>query len=228
MGVLPPGLVRVWVVIADREAGRRARTLLTGDERVEVSRRVGVEADRRAVALAMRRSVLERFVPSGADELVDVDASGVRRLSGAPSLKFSATSHDDVAAIAVAEVVALGIDLEPMHDADWDVALEDVLSDGERRELEALEPDERERAYFASWTVKESVMKALGEGLSDRAPDSIEASVGQQPPRLHRVDGMAVDEPWAIATIEPVPGYVLSIVVRDRSKIELEVIRWSL
>lgn len=222
-----PVCVRLWIAEVTSELSALARTMLVGGEQDEVLARVGVEADRRAVSLAMRRSVLSRVAPTEASDLLEVGARGVRRVAAAPALAFSASSHDDVVAMAVAPVDALGIDVEPVHDADWDAAVEDVLSVEELRELRALDVTDRERAYFECWTVKESVMKALGDGLPDRAPDSIEVSVGRRPPALRCLDGDVVHEPWWIETIEPVVGYVLSVAVRGGRNLELETTTWA-
>ncbi len=138
----------------------------------------------------------------------------------------SASHHDDVTVFGLCGSARIGIDIEPEFEAGWDDALDAVLSDAELATLRQLPTEQQPAAYFGCWTRKEAVMKALGEGLSDRSPSSIEVTMPPEPAALLAIDGVQPAGTWAIATFRPTDGYTGSVAAVDVGGVNLEVHEW--
>jgi 4'-phosphopantetheinyl transferase len=147
IGDLEPGEVHVFDLLlrsedaaARKEECRRAlRVLLAGYARVPAD----------ALALAG---------PPGAKPRV--------ANAGLGWLRFSASRSDRCALVAVARGRDVGVDIERV---DTGRALETIADrlfpQEDAARLRALPPGERASAFFALWTRKEAVLKALGAGL---------------------------------------------------------------
>ena len=103
-------------------------------------------------------------------------------LCGAPApIRFSVSHCGRHGLVAVAREGRIGVDVEertPRRDLDALIAA--VLAPAERAEVEAAAGPRRTWMFYRLWTIKEALVKALGEGLH-RAPASFEA-----PPALRR------------------------------------------
>lgn len=69
--------------------------------------------------------------------------------------------------IAVSRERRVGVDIEEAARAgfDWRELAAPVLSEGDRRALDALPEGVRVGAFFDCWTAKEAVLKAHGAGI---------------------------------------------------------------
>ena len=83
-----------------------------------------------------------------------------------PDLRFNLSHTRGAVLIGIAIGRELGVDIE------WQRPIEDlegmarsVMSDGELLRWDALEPENRMRAFYHVWTRKESYLKAIGLGL---------------------------------------------------------------
>ena len=103
-------------------------------------------------------------------------------LRGVPApIHFSVSHCGRHGLIALAREGRIGVDVEeriPRRDLDALIAA--VLAPAERAEVEAADGPRRTRMFYRLWTVKEALVKALGEGLH-RHPASLEV-----PPALRR------------------------------------------
>jgi len=91
---------------------------------------------------------------------------------GKPSLALSSvlplyfnTSHSEtLAVVALSRVGDLGVDVENIRPIDERVVSRSLSAD-EFDLLAGMDPDERARAFFHLWTIKEACAKATGVGL---------------------------------------------------------------
>lgn len=92
--------------------------------------------------------------------------------AGRPSpLAFSLTHTRGLVACAIG-LAAVGIDAEDAtRDADVDGVAERFFAAAERDALMRLPEDARRSRFFELWTLKESLLKALGLGLSHPLED---------------------------------------------------------
>lgn len=95
--------------------------------------------------------------------LFDFGDHGKPLLAGRPDIHFS-LSHCREAAACVVDTVPVGIDVESLDSYDPDLLLQ-TMSDDEQR-LITTAPDPR-LAFIRLWTMKESLLKMTGEGMTD-------------------------------------------------------------
>jgi 4'-phosphopantetheinyl transferase len=111
------------------------------------------------------------------------------------NLRFSLTHTRGMVAVAVAEGVEVGVDVEPSDRRAESMKLaRRFFAPEEVALLAAVEGEARRETFFAIWTLKEAVVKATGQGLA-RALDSFVVSL--DPPRVTMLDGSAQD--WSAA-----------------------------
>lgn len=85
----------------------------------------------------------------------------------------------------------------------------------ERAALEAMGPDQRDRAFLRGWTCKEAFVKATGEGLGyplDRFAVSLDP---ETPTRLVAALGTDPLE-WSLVGFEPEEGFLAAVAVPRR------------
>ncbi len=180
----------LWVV--DLAARRTDDSLLSPEERARADRFV-FEDDRSRYVTGRTalRTLLGRELGL-APGAVPLGASAHGRPLCAPlegRLDFNLSNSGDVAVIALAPQENVGVDVEtfrPVHDA---LGLSrHYFSAVESRDLERLEPGERDRAFLTCWTRKEAVLKATGLGLSI-APATVQTGIEATPATVHMAKG---------------------------------------
>ncbi|MEP7075448.1 MAG: 4'-phosphopantetheinyl transferase superfamily protein [Acidobacteriota bacterium] len=96
--------------------------------------------------------------------------------NGNSHLRFNVSHSHGMAVIAVALNREVGVDIEFVNfDFDVSSVARNVFSAGEYLRFEALSPNGQVLAFFAAWTRKEALLKALGDGLS--SSDELQAAV---------------------------------------------------
>lgn len=145
---------------------------------------------------------------------------------GDGGLQFSLSHSGEQAVVAVCRAVPLGIDVEQAKpERDRVPLIPTVLSEAERRAIEALPRDRQDLAFLRYWTRKEALLKATGHGLAipltsltvtahDAAPELV--SWTAEPPLeapVHFVD-LAAAAPDHFASLAMLGGR-LDVVERD-------------
>lgn len=95
--------------------------------------------------------------------------------------------------LAVGAGASVGVDAEALRPVHESLYAGSVLTDTERRHLDAAPPGEaRHRAFHRVWTRKESVVKAVGVGLAGTDLDRLDTRPGERGPiglTHHGADG---------------------------------------
>jgi 4'-phosphopantetheinyl transferase len=153
-----------------------------------------------------------RFGPGGKPAIAWPEDS-----SSPANLSFNVTHSDDLALIAVARDLELGVDLERMRPiSQASRIVESYFSTVEHEEFLRLDEPERQVAFIRAWTRKEAVLKAKGVGLAGLASEH-ETLFGTRPlpdrftPALPRAN---VPE-WSLWEAAPRDGYVAALAVPD-------------
>lgn len=185
----------------DRKAYVAAHALL----RAELSRRAGARPQDWRFAAA----------PRGKPFLLDPPRD----------LRFSLSHARGMVAVAVAEGVEIGVDVESADRRAESMALarrffapEDVAL------LEAAPEAARRDLFFAVWTLKEAVVKATGQGLS-QALDSFYVTIA--PPRVFMRDGLSPEwsaahwrlEDFHVAFAAPAPALAVDFCVTEAQSV---------
>ena len=162
-----------WATIA--EAGPHLEPLLSGQERERWG--AYVEADDRlrflTGAALLRRAAAGCLSVSPSRLRVDRTCErcgaqhGKPRLPEHPAFDVSVSHAGEHVVVALARGPRIGVDVEPVRDVEVDELARSAFTSVEAAELAALPPGERVHAFFALWTRKESIVKALGVGITD-------------------------------------------------------------
>lgn len=92
------------------------------------------------------------------------------------TLSFNLSHSGELALLAIARTLPLGVDLEQFRpELDWKPLAGRYFSPGEQRALQTLPPALQTRAFITIWTRKEAWLKATGSGFQ-LCFDSIEVS----------------------------------------------------
>jgi 4'-phosphopantetheinyl transferase len=192
--------VHIWVVSLAQFPANSYRYLLSPDEHNRAER-FGFETDkvRFTHCRAALRTILGRYLRTSPLSLrFEYDTGGKPKL-GEPhrAIEFNVSHSREIALIALARNIAVGIDVEAVRD---DFIVGDVarvaFSTRELERFQAMPSGKQRLEIFRIWTAKEAYLKASGKGLSV-APNSLEADA--LPVQLLDVrDGFAA----ALATAE--------------------------
>lgn len=171
---LAPHECRVWwATLADGEAHleallsaaeqtRRTAYVQAGDRRRFL---VGAAVVRLAAAACLsvdprRLRVDRRCGTCGAQH-------GKPRLPDHPGIDVSVSHTGELVAVALARGPRIGVDVEQIREIDVDELARSAFTSAEAAELAALPAAQRAAAFYRLWTRKESIVKALGVGITD-------------------------------------------------------------
>ncbi|MDA0566718.1 4'-phosphopantetheinyl transferase superfamily protein [Streptomonospora sp. S1-112] len=145
------------------QADKDRYALAHGLARLAVGRAAGIAPE--SVAFDLRCIPCERKA-----DPPDRGPHGKPRPSGpAEGLEISFSHSGDRVLLAMARGVAVGADVERVRQlhTGLDGLLDHALTEGERADLAALGPRDREAAFFTYWSRKEALLKATGEGVGN-------------------------------------------------------------
>jgi 4'-phosphopantetheinyl transferase len=220
---LPEKDVELWKVdlVATSNAETRWREILSADER-ERADRFHFEKDRRhfSAARALLRIVLAaysaaspedirfRYAENGKPELADpFNSSG---------LTFNVSHSGGLALFGVTRRRAIGVDIEQMRkDFDGEAIARRFFSAREQEQFASLPQEQRQRAFFRCWTLKEAFIKARGEGFSHPL-HQFDVSLDPESPvsLTTRPDG-AEAKRWQLQVIEVGTEHAGALAVRN-------------
>ncbi len=127
-----------------------------------------------------------------------------------PGLFFNMSNSGKFAVIVFSRDGEVGIDLEQIRPLpDLDEMIERNFTASEIKFI-LKKPEERTRRFFLFWTVKESYLKALGEGMR-LPPDHLEFAIENDQIRQLSVKGVFEQEDWYFKEFSPSNDYVGTI-----------------
>jgi len=143
--------------------------------------------------------------------------------SGSPPVRFSLTHTRGLIACVLARATEVGVDAEDLgRGLDHEAIARRHFAPAEVAQLGGLAGDEQRRRFFALWTLKESYLKARGEGLSLGLS---RFAFHLDPIRLVLEPGLDDDpEAWQFALLEPTPRHLLAVSVRRERQPDLELV----
>jgi len=219
--ILPGGEIHLWCarLSADPAEHDLLQQTLSADER-ERAARFRFEQHRNAFVTArgMLRRILSWYTGTPPEALAFVYGDRGKPALPDSGFHFNLSHSGDLALYALARESRLGVDIEHIHRvADAEGIAKRFFSAGEYSALMALDPAQREQAFFRCWTRKESYIKALGDGLAAPLDRFQVALAPGQPPSFIEIDGdpQAARE-WSLFDLTPAEGYVAAIAAYGR------------
>ncbi|MGH3564432.1 MAG: 4'-phosphopantetheinyl transferase family protein [Pseudonocardia sp.] len=210
---LPPCSIW-WAAPVDPARGPGLLHLLDAHERGRLARlRRAADRARYLAAHALTRLVLGDLlnIPAVALELDRTcrcgEQHGKPRLLGASTPGFSLTHAGALVGVAVRPDGAVGLDVEPVRElTDLAGMARHVQSPAELTRAVAVAGPE---AFFTTWTRKEALLKATGDGLSTPMSTITLAAAGAA---VQEWTGEgAPDGPVWLRDLSPLPGYAAAL-----------------
>jgi 4'-phosphopantetheinyl transferase len=231
---LPAGRVEVWAAFVgeldEAQAALQFEQVLSAQERARHGRFV-FEKDRRRYLLtrSLVRYVLSRYVPlPPAAWRFEATAFGRPMVADphpvARGLNFNISHSDRVVLLGVTRERELGIDVEDLlRPAPLEIA-DSYFAPAEVRQLRALAPELQPRRFLDVWTLKESYIKARGQGLSlplDRFAFHLE---GNRSLRVH-FDAELDESPrrWSFWQWNPSPDSIAALCVQNQAGVAADI-----
>ena len=180
MGMPTSGEVHIWFTRLDNTPDK-FQDVLSPDEQ-DRSERFHHETDRKRYAArhGLLRLLLGRYLNLEAENIhFELKGNGKPRLAnyfGTGELFFSTAHSKGLALFAFSQDSVIGIDIEYIRDINhMEPIAERFFSPGERTAFQGLTNGKKRETFFRIWTRKEALLKATGEGISDRL-DEIDTS----------------------------------------------------
>ncbi len=139
---------------------------------------------------------------------------GKPELEGIAEIAFNVSHSGERALIGVTRHERIGVDVEKIR-TDFDIAAiaRRFFSSREQEELFSLPVAEQFQAFFQCWTLKESFIKALGEGLSHPLHQFDVSFTSGRPVSLHTRPEPEDASGWYIQRIDLDPGYAAAVTI---------------
>ena len=182
---------------------------------------------RYTMAHLLLRVVLASYLKTSPAELTfQVGSHGKPHLVDGPA--FNIAHCASTLLIGVAHEGCLGVDVEHMRDFE---SLDEIVlknfSSVERAEWQAAAPGERVRVFLRAWTRKESLIKAIGKGLSVPL-GAFSVSLADTDGNALRDARQVVSDPdrWSIRSV-PLRSDIETAVAWNRSRFDVRVVSES-
>jgi 4'-phosphopantetheinyl transferase len=178
------------------------------------------------VGRAALRRLLGMYLGAEPGDLVFEYSGHGKPSLGASWLSFNVSNSHELALLAFTRGRRVGIDVEhlrPMPDALKLAAR--FFAANETDALRAAAPDQVQSVFFRTWTRKEAILKASGEGLS-RPLNSFDVSPPLGPLDVTVPDGHGVATSWRLIDLVPGEGYTGAIAA-DGEPFAAECFEWA-
>jgi 4'-phosphopantetheinyl transferase len=184
------GEIHLWTasLVLSPEIIERLRSTLSPDEKKRTSY---FKFEHKQHGYIITQAVLRILISAYLDiEPVDVilvaSKKGKPFLINEPSLYFNISNSHEICVYAFSRDSEVGIDIEKIRELpDLDQLIEKNLTSNEK-EYFRKNPDHKLSLFFQFWTLKESYLKAIGEGMR-LTPENLEFSMDDGNIRLRSV-----------------------------------------
>lgn len=197
----------------------RCAQLISADERARAERYLA-DKDRHLslIAHAQLRRILSRYA-----DVAPQDWRFVKGEKGRPELasgqtgrplRFNLSHTQGLLAVVVSLGFDCGIDVEPLdRQVDIESLAKRQFAAAECADVMALQGTERQRRFFEYWTLKESYIKAIGQGLA--TPLKAFCLQLGEPIRIE-FEASLSDDPsaWQFALARPFGSHQLALALR--------------
>jgi 4'-phosphopantetheinyl transferase len=220
--VIQFGDVHIWRMRLDQSMSQllRLEQILSTDERKRADQ-FHFERHRRRFLVGrwFLRSVLGRYVNSEPSQLRFFYSDRGKPFLKAPhnhSVGFNLSHSHEMALCAVTLNQAVGIDVEYIRPIpEGEQLAQRLFTSQEYKIIRSVSPERRQRMFFNLWTVKESYLKATGEGLAGL--DTVEIRLSPDLRKITlEIDGERQPSQWSVYPFTPEYEYTAALVAEGR------------
>jgi len=156
------------------------------------------------------------------DIMMGVHKKGKPFLLNDVSLFFNISDSHGVCVFAFSRDGEVGIDIEKIRDLpDIDQLIEKNLTSGEKKHFQK-DPDKKLSRFFEFWTLKESYLKAIGEGMR-LTPDNLEFSLDGGNIKLQNASIGFDAADWEFKGIAPEENYTGGLTYKGKDTLIKEI-----
>ena len=172
----PSDRIDIWRVYIDDALLSDSFEMLSPDELARAAR-FHCDRDRRRFAgcRSVLRTLLGRYLTTSPSRVrFRYEKNGKPELADLPNsapLHFNVAHSEGLALIAITSGRAVGVDVERIRELEVLEVAKHFFSEREVKALLSLPENLRQPAFFACWTRKEALIKAMSEGFSRPLPE---------------------------------------------------------
>jgi 4'-phosphopantetheinyl transferase len=201
---LNPGEIHVWCAFYQDDTGliKQCSEALTGAEFEHISYyKFLKDQNSYIVSRGLLRILLTSYLQISSDELTLLKhRKGKPYQIHDPSLFFNISNSGDCCIFAFSKNGEVGIDIEKIRPLnDLDELIERNFTPNEQIYINKNSTDRQSR-FFKFWTLKESFLKAIGEGMR-LVPDKIEFFSDNGDYKLHSFAGVVESDDWIFSDL---------------------------
>lgn len=219
-GSLVAGSCHTWILslTADDDVLAALWPLLARDERTRADAfRVPWARNQFVHVRGVLRLLLGEYLGRPATDIgFDYGEFGKPVLAHEAGWHFNVAHSGDYALLAIANGYEVGVDIEKFRaSAELASLARMVLSRSETALWQTLSDEDRMRAFFATWTGKEAVAKAVGQGLRLEFP---KLDIGSMHPNRHADARTVTLDRFGVCrliTLQVPLGYAAALAVRE-------------
>jgi 4'-phosphopantetheinyl transferase len=209
--------IHVWVVRLTGQTAENWRSILSIAEWEKAMRfRFPADQTRSAVTRGVLRTLLSRYLNCPASDLAFTENDhGKPAISG---IEFNVSHSGDYSLLAFSRSSPIGVDVEHIKDRKviHDLSRR-ILTPNEYERFNCVPDSDRQRVFHEIWTLKESILKAIGSGLSV-APESLEIAFHPDKPKLLSAETDLIKDvsDWSLHSLDiGDSAYTAAIAVRE-------------
>jgi 4'-phosphopantetheinyl transferase len=203
-----PQLTRLWETLSSDERARADRFYFSDDRR------------RFIVAHGSLRRLLAGYLgvsPSEVSFIIGEYGKPCLSMKESPlALHFNLSHSGEIGLIACTLKAPLGVDVERIRPVDHlEQLARQVFTPDEYADWRSV-PEQSLEVFFAGWTRKEAIIKAVGKGLSLPLHSFHVSLLPGQPVQVLGSEGCAAMEmQWSLFDLHPEPGYAAAVAIQD-------------
>jgi 4'-phosphopantetheinyl transferase len=227
--------IHIWCAVLDQPLYtiQRLANTLSIEERKRAERFHFVHDRRRfIVGRGVLRTLLANYLRVAPDDIQFCYGSNgkpfIDHCYNKINLHFNLSHSENYALFAFARDGEIGIDIEYVHFfSEMEEVAKQYFSINELFALQPLSNGEKNAAFFAFWTRKEALAKAVGMGLSHDL-NQIDVTQRRQQLSLNVPDESKsnIDSFWSIQDLNLVPGFAAAVAVKGENW-RLRFWQWS-
>jgi len=231
---LSPGCIDLWKVDLNREDNNifmHAQNL-TKEENARAEKYISGKKSREfIITRSTLRNILGHLLKTNSQKFeFTYTKHGMPMLSpttGYAEINFNVSHSYDIALIAITINQPVGIDIEKIRtDIDFEKLAARFFSEREYAEIMKYDGQKRLHSFFATWTRKEAIVKAVGTGIASGLK-SFDVSVDPIAPAklIESRWGEEIISDWNLTTIDTSNEYFASMATISKS---MEIRCWTM